>query len=350
MVEQRKDKLKVDHENWHSNAIKQLFQAIESDQCVAAAIGLDMAASETKWGFSVITINEDYTKGQLRLLLPHTASDSVSQERYAVMPNLNLLKQVLKNLRSRKIISSIAVDTPFGWPTWHGDFTHNWSATDGYNGNLRDLDGPSKRKDFERRLTDHELKKKIGSPLLAVGADKIASGAYEWAYLRTKISEQIDTCDIGLGLEGEPIVTVFETYPAGFVRLNFPTDIKYKSGEKETKKRPNPRTTEKIRRDLLAKVKEVYALSNQGCESQIDQACSDSKSDAFDGFLSALTAWDYLRWRKYGEQSHATTTPKALLRRDPTTDEINTIEKEGWILIRSSDLKEASLLQSTSVS
>ncbi|MEY4565324.1 MAG: hypothetical protein RLY14_294 [Planctomycetota bacterium] len=346
MAEKEKVKLKVCPDNWHDVVIETLFQAIKTERCFAAAIGLDMAAQQNNWGLSLITIDESYTKGHLRLLLPHLNSNDAPPEEFAVAPSYTYLKEILTRLRSLEIVTALAVDIPLGWPIWHGKFTDGWTA--------KAMAAPpaqlSKRDVFERRITDIELRKKIKSVLLAVGADKIGSAAYEWALCRDKLGMLIDACDVGFGLDGKPKVTLFETYPAGFVRLNFPEYVKYKSGERKTKKCPNPRSAKNIRRKLLNKVRQIYNFSDSGCESHIDQACKDSKSDAFDGFLSALTAWDYLRWQKYGDDSHATTTPKSLLRRNPTTDEINTIEKEGWILIRNSELKDVAAWQNTSES
>jgi hypothetical protein len=342
MAKNKKPSFKDCPNNWRGTVIKQLFEKIELEQCAAAAIGLDMAAQQESWGLSLITIDKSYTKGNLHLIHPHHTAIEGSADHFAVAPSISYLRDMLSGLRSRNIITALAVDVPLGWPTWHGKFTNEWSATAATTETILGRDS------FERRTTDLKLKGELKSNLLAVGADKIASAAYAWAIHRVQLADLIDGCDVGFGIKDAPLVTLFETYPAGYVRLNYRDSVKYKSGEKRSKKRPSPRSTASLRYALLDQIQKDYALCISRCESQIHQACSVSESDAFDGFLSALTAWDYLRWQKYGNESHATTIPKSLLEHEPTDDEIERIQTEGWILIRKSPLEDVSVFQVTS--
>jgi hypothetical protein len=334
MAKEKKTSSKGCPTDWQRKTIKELFEKVEKESCGFAAVGLDMAAQEDKWGLSLITLDKSCTKGNLHLILPHFTAIAGSAEHFVVSPSLSYLKALLSELRSRKITTALAVDIPLGWPAWHGKFTNSWSATSRTSQQLLSRD------EFERRITDHKLKEKTKANLLAVGADKIASAAYAWAMHRVKLTELIDVCDVGVKVDGESLVTLFETYPAGYVRLNYGDFVKYKSGEKKTKKCPSPRSTASIRYALFDQLQKDYSLRLNGCESQINQACSVCASDAFDGFLSALTAWDYLRWRKYGVESHETTTPESLLERELTDEDIELINLEGWILIRKSALKK----------
>ena len=188
--------------------------------------------------------------------------------------------------------------------------------------------------------------------LFAVGADKIASAAFEWAKVRANISEIIGDCDLGLVNTSQCSVVLIETYPAGFVRLNYPDNIGYKTGDTSSNRTDFLMSAEEIRCRLVNKLLADYQLDVENCRTHIEQACSSPRSDAYDGFLSALTAWDYLRWRKYGSRSHSTTTPEMLLGHTPSTEQVEQIQTEGWILVRmsalSGDCNENLMRQSTS--
>jgi hypothetical protein len=335
---------------WQDSLVPRFLKAIDQSGCKAVAIGLDMAAQEENWGLSMISLDEDFCSGQLTLILPHRASIDGYKAHCPLKPSKYYLRGILEGLRDRDIETALAVDVPLGWPIKHGLFTHDWSAL-----NRCAIDMIPLRDEFEFRQTDLLLREMLrnsdsSAALFAVGADKIACASFEWAKIRANFSGIIQVCDVGLDNVLQSSVILFETYPAAFVRLNFPDCISYKSGEKTSGQTGLSRSAKEIRYELVDKLLAGYRLDIDSCRPYIDQACSSFSSDAFDGFLSAITAWDYLRWRKYGDDSHFTTTPKALLRRDPTIDESNTIEKEGWILIRKSELKDVSLLQSTSES
>lgn len=342
MAKNKKPSSKDCPNDWRSRTITQLFEMVDQEPCGFAAVGLDMAAQDDNWGLSLITLDKSCVKGNLHLILPHFTAIEESAEHFVVPPSLPYLQDILAGLRSRNITTALAVDIPLGWPAWHGKFTNLWSATSATTEPLLCRD------EFERRITDHKFRKKTAANPLAVGADKIASAAYAWALHRVQLAELIDVCDVGFGIEGKPIVTLFETYPAGYVRLNYGNFVKYKSGEKKSRKCPLPRSTASIRYALLDQVQKDYSLRLTGCESQINQACSVSASDAFDGFLSALTAWDYLRWRRYGVASHETTTPGSLLGCIPDAEQESRIRREGWILTRMSQFETLTDFQSTS--
>ena len=182
------------------------------------------------------------------------------------------------------------------------------------------------------------MKDRLGANLFAVGADKIASAAFQWANARTQLDGLIDACDVGFGVSGDPLVTLFETYPAAFVRLNYSEWIKYKTADNTIETDESQPATDLLRKPLLDRMLQDYAIDTSRCDDHLHLACTSPRSDAFDGFLSALTAWDYLRWRRYGVASHETTNPESLLGRTPNDDEIQRIQTEGWILTRMSPM------------
>ncbi len=334
MAKSKKPSFKDCSRDWQDSLIKRMFEKLDLEDCAAAAIGFDMAAKEDNWGLCVLTVDIKYENGKLQLLLPHHATVERYPKQFPIKPTLAHLRDLLAGLRERKIWTVLAVDVPLGWPGSHGDFTNDWSAMNGATTELPTRD------EFEYRLADLRLKERLGANLFAVGADKIASAAFQWANVRTGLGSLIDACDVGFGTNGDPLITLFETYPAAFVRLNCPNWVKYKSGEKKSKKCPDPQSSAKLRCQLVDQISQDYSLDSSRCQSQLDQACLASRSDAFDGFLSALSAWDYLRWRRDGTESHTTTTPEALFGNPPTDKMRKRIEAEGWILTRMSPLKQ----------
>jgi hypothetical protein len=341
MAKSKKPSFEECSHDWQENLIVRVFEAIDQRQCAAAAIGLDMAAREDNWGLCLLTLDADYRQGVLQLLLPHRATLEGFSRHCPIKPSLTYLQNLLAGLRERKIATSFAVDVPLGWPELHGDFTNDWSAMTGATTEL-----PS-RDDFEYRLTDLHMKERLGANLFAVGADKIASAAFQWAKARTQLDGLIDACDVGFGVSGDPLVTLFETYPAAFVRLNYSEWIKYKTADNTSETDESQPATELLRKPLLDRMLQDYAMDTSRCEAHLHLSCISPRSDAFDGFLSALTAWDYLRWRRYGVTSHEATTPRSLLGCAPDAKQKDRIKREGWILTRMSQLKTIIEIRST---
>jgi hypothetical protein len=204
------------------------------------------------------------------------------------------------------------------------------------------------REDFEYRMTDLLMKERLNANVFAVDADKIASAAFQWAKARTQLDGLIDACDVGFGVSGAPLVTLFETCPAAFVRLNYSEWIKYKTADHTSETDESQPATKLLRKPLLNRMLQDYAIDTSQCEAHLHLSCTSSRSDAFDGFLSALTAWVYLRWRRYGVASHVTTTPRSLLGCIPDAEQENRIRREGWILTRMSQFETLTDFQSTS--
>ncbi|MEZ6096897.1 MAG: DUF429 domain-containing protein [Pirellulaceae bacterium] len=332
MARRKKPSFEDSSRECQENLIVRIFEVIDQGPCGAAAIGLDMAAQEDNWGLCLLTLDADYRQGVLQLLLPHRAKLEGFSRHCPIKPSLTNLQDLLAGLRERKITTAFAVDVPLGWPELHGDFTNDWSAMTGAKTEL-----PS-RDDFEYRMTDLLMKERLGANLFAVGADKIASAAFQWAKARTELGSLIDTCDVGFGVSGDPLVTLFETYPAAFVRLNYGEWIKYKTADNTNETDESQTATELLRKPLLDRLLQDYAIDTSRCEAHVQLSCTSPRSDAFDGLLSALTAWDYLQWRRHADKSCTTTTPEAILGRKPNVQEIKQIETEGWILTRTTPL------------
>lgn len=342
MAKSKKPSFEECSHDWQENLIVRVFEAIDQRQCAAAAIGLDMAAQEDDWGLCLLTLDADYRQGALRLLLPHRATIDGFSRHCPIKPSLTYLRDLLTGLRGRNITTALAVDAPLGWPELHGDFTNDWSAMTGATTEL-----PS-RDDFEYRLTDLHMKERLGANLFAVGADKIASAAFQWAKARTELGGLIDGCDVGFGVSGAQLVTLFETYPAAFVRLIYGEWIKYKAVDDTSEANESQPATVLLRKPLLDRILQDYAIDTSRCEVHLHLSCTSPRSDAFDGFLSALTAWDYLRWRRYGVASHETTSPRLLLGCSPDDEQENRIKRERWILTRMSQVETLGDIQSTS--
>ncbi|MBA2116700.1 DUF429 domain-containing protein [Bremerella alba] len=315
--------------------IDRTFDRIDEGNYQYAAIGIDMAASESRWGFTLITLDEKLTCGTAQLLLPHRFTIDGFTKTHPIKPSRQVLISVLAGLQKRKITTAVAVDVPFGWPVKHGDFAKEWNASDGVS---LEFSLPE-RDDFEYRKTDLMFKELLGSELFSVGADKIASAAYEWAQLRIKLERYFKHCDVGFANAPVDGIEVFETYPAAFVRLNYPGCEKFKSGETKRTKTPtdardSARNSEEVRIALFDQIQQQYQFNIGHDKSIIDLACSTSASDAFDGFLCAVCAWDYLKYRRFGTDSHRTSTPNELIGQNQAQALRKLIEKEGWILVR----------------
>lgn len=119
------------------------------------AIGIDVAASMSNWGLSVIRIAEDPKRNTIGAIFPHSlkTADGLDHKTNFCRPSSDILKRLLEWINSEKISTIIAVDVPFGWPTYHRDFLNNFSAAAGLNEGQK---LPS-REDFERRFCDEVL-------------------------------------------------------------------------------------------------------------------------------------------------------------------------------------------------
>lgn len=338
MSKSHKPKLEELEAEHRQAVVSSLFEELDATDCKAVAIGLDMAASEQNWGLSVISLDSSRSKGQLHLLLPYRKNFEGFKKQCPVKPSSVYLRHLLSGLKERELPTAIAVDIPLGWPVSHPRFTQNWSAELGcMNGDL------VKRDDFELRKTDQCFKKKFvetdkSASVLSVGTDKIACAAFEWAKLRVELSNLVDSCDVGFGVPANSQTVLFETYPAAFVRLNYPKWIKYKNGKKSKKHPEKNRTAKELRQGLTDVLLGEYRLDPCHVQQYLQQAFETKKSDAFDGFISALCAWDYMRHRR-DSSSHTMTFPETMLN-EPLDDELEkTIRKEGWILTRKSAFK-----------
>ena len=316
-----------------SNSVSRVLEDINKQHFEYYAVGLDMAAAEENWGLSIIGIQKDFTQGKLLLLLPHREEIPGFRAHCPMKASQDYLKSLLEGLISKPIV--IAVDVPLGWPRNHGSFTSTWSAK---NGTQEQFEFPS-REDFEFRLTDIKLRDLMrnidpSASMFSVGADKIASAAFKWAEFRNLYPNLNIISDVGLSEALLPNgISLFETYPAAYVRLNYNNFIQYKSGVESAN----------IRRGLLDQLQKDYGVCiDDSLKNHVHQACSSPRSDAFDGFLSAMSAWDYLRWKISEHHSHFMTAPERLLNRNIDTknnehaDLIQQIESEGWILVRNS--------------
>ncbi len=340
------EKFEFKKREWQENLVSRVFGDIEKSNSHAIAIGLDMAASEDNWGLSIIGLHKDLTQGNLLLLLPHREPISGFKSYCPMRANQDDLQAILKELECKSIPTAMAVDVPLGWPQKHGVFAASWSAKEGANA---EVVLPS-RDAFEFRLIDLTLRDLLrktdpSASVFSVGADKIASAAFMFAHFRAGMSLGTFTADVGFESVSPNAFRLFETYPAAYVRLNYPEFIRYKSGtDSDTKK---DRSAEEIRYSFIDRLLDDYSLVVEGrLQDHINQACASSRSDAFDGLLSAFSAWDYLRWRTRDNNLFEMTTPERLLGRrldSGVVDDIKKIkriEAEGWILVRSSPLND----------
>lgn len=325
---------------YQNGLVSRFLAEVDESDFKTVAIGLDMAADEDKWGLSIIALNSDCTRGQLVLLLPHRATLDNFKQVCSMKPSVEYLHGIIDGLRQRNIRVALAVDVPLGWPDSHGRFLDTWSAKSACSQNLI-----PERENFEYRLCDLTLREHLRTldpraSLFAVGADKIACAAFEWARIRTSLLELISSCDVDCVTSNEDRVVLFETYPAAFIRLNYPEFISYKSGE--DKANSSTSSAEDVRLRLTEKLLKDYHINIENERNRVAQACKSARSDAIDGFLSALSAWDYLRWKSSKGASHEMTTFEKLLDHAPSQEEIEKIQREGWILVRMSPFNHVS--------
>ncbi len=311
-----------------SNLLKRLIQSKPS----AVALGIDLAAKEDNWGLSLISLDESFSAGTLELLLPHRAEVPNFKKQCPIKPSSSILREILTGLRAIKVPTALAVDIPIGWPQNHGPFATRWSAESG----LGNEELPS-RNEFEYRQTDILLREKLKSSLFAIGADKIASAAFEWARVRMALSDLIDATDVGFGTNPDTAVVMFETYPAAFVRFNYSNWIEYKTGEASDNQNCDPKSSEDVRFELIEQLVVDYDLNLKPSKASLNLACTTPRSDAFDGLLCALCAWDYLCFRKDRKRpgiDSQMSTPEALMNEPVDADTRARISKEGWIMTR----------------
>ena len=361
----KEEKFEFKKKEWQENLVSRVLEDIEKSKFQFLAVGLDMAASEENWGLSIIGLKEGLAKGdgELILLLPHREPVSGFRAPCPMKASQDFLVKLLESIGNKTI--AIAVDVPLGWPRKHGAFTNSWSAKNGLD---EQVISPS-REEFEFRLTDIKLRNLLrqtdqSASVFSVGADKIASAAFKWAEFRMHNSNLNLISDVGFsekspkainlfetypvsefGFRGEPpkAIYLFETYPAAYVRLNYPGYIQYKSSSKSEKQTNNG--LHETRLLLFKRLVEDYGLLVEGRQKDhLDQAYSSPRSDAFDGLLSAMSAWDYLLWKKNGPNSLSMTAPDQILGHEIDFENsgnlelIKQIESEGWILVRSSPL------------
>lgn len=314
-----------------------VLQSITSGRTEYVAVGIDMAAQEGNWGLSVITIDQQLNRGALRLLLPHRFDLKGFKRKRPIKPSAGFIAQLVRGLADHRITAAVAVDVPFGWPKEHSSFLEDWSAVSALG---REISIPS-RCCFEYRLCDRAMMGLLkfegrSAAVLAVGADKIASAAFQWATQRIGMPgfERVD-----LGYESTMVdrAVCFETYPSAFVRLNYPSFAGYKTLKDSTAEDEPAQaklTERQVRHDLLDAIRGDYQIDAGPCANALEAACATSTSDAFDGFLSAITAWDYLKWRTQPAGTLRMSSPTELLGTHGAATQESRIQKEGWFLVR----------------
>lgn len=284
------------------------------------AIGIDAAANDENWGLCVLTLTLDLQSAQMPLLLPQPRINASGQTSPTLLcrPSKDALLGLLGHLTELRVLTSIGVDIPFGWPDGHRGFVDHWAAQAGWSTGGR----LPARTDFERRWCDQELRRRYPfiQPL-SVGADTIAQAAFCWATFRQELHRFPMAVDLGLEQVQTPIA-LFETYPAAFVKLAAADFGNYK-------KKPA------VRHNLLSTLISQYPLVLENHSSEwLEWACEQRGSpNAFDAFLCALCAWDHLRHRVQ-PGSIPLTTPAAVLNRPLTQLDDERIRREGWILVR----------------
>jgi hypothetical protein len=289
------------------------------------AIGLDIAAAEDNWGLTVLQVDKQTQVANVRIMLPQAAErkGGVAHKSKFCRPSLQLLGEILKWAREEKILCSLAVDVPFGWPNEHLQFIQNWSASSGW----KIAQSLPQRSSFQFRLCDIEFEKYFKPQKvtpLSVSADTLAQAAFQWALARNNLEEQIGTIDFGLIEKiSEEGTVCFETYPGAFVRVCYPNHYSYKSASKRD-----------VRVDLLSSLDKDYPVEMSDSLNQWrNWACNQAGSpDAIDSYLCAICAWEHLRIR-YASAKTILSTPVKILGRSPTEEEKSKIEREGWILI-----------------
>jgi uncharacterized protein len=325
--------------DFEKSLLSNVLPAIASSGDRYVAIGIDMAAQEGNWGISVITTNNDLSRGSPLLLLPHHHNLEGFKQKHLIKPKSVFIGELLKGLTDYRIPVAVAVDVPFGWPQEHSSFLEEWSAVPVPGKAL----SPPTRDQFEYRLCDREmmgvLKKEGRSPaILPVGADKIASAAFVWAN-QQRVLNALGQVDIGYVQPSTEGVVFFETYPSAFVRLNYSLFAGYKTLKKEEVSEDTPvdaaqPAERRARHKILDAIKQEYSIDVTLCARNIEAACSTPASDAFDGFLSAIAAWDYLMWRFRQQSTIRMSSPTELLGIQRAEKEKTRIKKEGWILVR----------------
>jgi hypothetical protein len=132
----------------------------------------------------------------------------------------------------------------------------------------------------------------------------------------------------------------FETYPSAFVRLNYPQYANYKKlkepGEESTpnESRKDQESRSRARVGLRDTLVKGYRIDITDCASSLSTACLTPASDAFDGFLSAIGAWDYLKWRAQQDGAPRMFSPKEILGAHGAAKEQVRLTKEGWCIVR----------------
>lgn len=303
-----------------------------------AVIGIDMAAQEDKWGLTVIALKRGLNEGVMRLTLPHRFDVEGFKKKHPIKPALELIRRILEALAAKKVVTAVAVDVPFGWPVEQADFLGSWMAVPGTNAVKRTPPRPR----FEYRLCDRAMKCVLESQgrsgaVLSVAADKIACAAFQWAANRERLPGAA-CVDVGLEPTLDREISYLEAYPSAFVRLNYPTCAGYKKVagvEQAGEEAVSDKAVRHGRRELLAAILSEYKIDLAAWGTALEGACESSTSDAFDGFLSAIIAWDYLKWRHEGESHRIRiSSPTALLGERLVARESTRIRKEGWMLIR----------------
>ncbi|MDB5350158.1 MAG: hypothetical protein JWN86_1405 [Planctomycetota bacterium] len=322
---------------FEESLLNNVLPGITSAGANYVALGVDMAAQEGNWGLSVLAINGDLGSGSLRLLLPHRFDLDEFKKQHGITPSGTLIARLVSGLADHGIPAVVAVDVPFGWPQEQSSFLNSWSAVPIRGKAI----SPPPRHCFEYRLCDRTMMgvlKRSGrsASVLAVGADKIASAAFQWANRRIGLPG-FERVDVGYDRPEGGGVVYFETYPSAFVRLNYPSLAGYKTLKEaeEDGEQPQTQTSKReVRHDLLDAIQAEYRIETAHCAGALEAACATPASDAFDGLLSAITAWDYLRWRIQKAGTVLMSSPTGLLGPRTAATERARIEREGWFLVR----------------
>jgi hypothetical protein len=184
----------------------------------------------------------------------------------------------------------LALDAPLGWPATLGDELRSHHA----GAPLR-----ASPDAMFHRLTDDEVRKRLGKKPLEVGANYIARTAHAALTLLEHIRAATGLL-IPLGWQNEPIrdCVAIEVYPAATLRAHALPHVRYKEpGQVEARRR------------LFAALAERIALP-------VDRSAMEASADALDAALCVLAGADFAA----GVCLEPHDRPRA--------------EREGWIWVR----------------
>ena len=296
------------------------------------AIGLDMASKEGNCGLCVLGLNKTLDKATILDLYPRPKinNDFNLAKKNLERPTNSILKNLLKSKKDTNCPLAMGVDVQFGWPIGFSEFVKDWKASEGRE-NTFETDS------FIYRLTDEKISNLTGNNVLSVSSDKIARCAFAWAKTRKYLQNEDINFFIDLGLDHgvskkNKLPSFFECYPGAFIKHLYGEFDGYKS-DIEKRKLLLKKLLEKynIKKDKSNFLWLIWSLY-QGKKTKDGGVGGGGSCDAFDSFLWALNAWEYLKWVN-NPTGAPITTPGKLLGMSVNNLDIEKIKKEGWILI-----------------